>query len=408
MSVTAPMKSPLVIIGNGMAATRLLEELLALAPERYAITVVSAEAAPGYNRVLLSPVLSGEQNEASVVTHDSDWYQRHGIRLITADPAVRIERRRRQVITASGEVLPYHRLVLATGSRPRRLGCEGSELGGIMTFRDLQDTRALIQASREVRAAVVIGGGFLGIEAAEGLRRRGVAVTLVHSGPGLLNRQLDAEASELLARDLTRRGLQLRLNARTSAFLGRREDGRVRTVTLADGETLPADLVVQAIGIRPEIALAEDAGLSCRQGVLTDDTLQTFDPAVYAVGECVEHRHRTFGLVAPLYEQARVCAAHLAEMGHRRYAWRDTATRLKVSGVSLFSAGERDGDATLCWRDPVAGHYRRLWLNGSRLAGVVLYGDTSAGAWYSERIGDDISPWREQLLFAERLPEVAA
>ena len=315
MSVDRPH---LVVVGNGMAATRLLEELLALAPQRYQITVFSAEQAPGYNRVLLSPVLGGEQDETSIVTHDRDWYRERGIQLITGDPVCTIDRRQRRVTSRSGLCVPYHRLLLATGSVPRRLSCAGAEAQGITTFRDLRDTRALIQASARSRAAVVIGGGFLGIEAAEALLRRGVAVTLLHSGEWLLNRQLDRDAGALLRDTLQRRGLQVCLSARTAAFEQDRR-GQVRAVRLEDGRRLPADLVVQAIGITPDVRLALAAGLRCEQGVLTDDTLQTYDPAIYAIGECVQHRHRTFGLVAPLYEQARVCAAHLAEQGHRRY-----------------------------------------------------------------------------------------
>ncbi|MBZ2187785.1 FAD-dependent oxidoreductase [Alcanivorax sp. JB21] len=397
----------LIIIGNGMAATRLLEECLSLASSAWRITVISAEAEPGYNRVLLSPVLGGEQNEASVITHDAEWYRSRGITLISGDAVVEIDRRRRVVRTASGREEVYQRLVLATGSQPRRIDCAGAELAGITTFRDLHDTRQLIDASRSVREAVVIGGGFLGIEAAEGLRRRGVSVTLLHSGRSLLNRQLDPEAGALLQKDLAKRGLHIVLQARTAAFLGNGR-GQVRAVALEDGRKIAADLVVLAIGIIPDIRLARSAGLACRQGVLTDDTLQTYDPAIYAVGECVEHRHRTFGLVAPLYEQARVCAAHLMETGHRRYVYRDSPTRLKVSGVSVFAAGVQQGDSSLVWRDPVAGHYRRLWLEGNRLTGTVLYGETSGGAWYEKHLGKDITRWRNQLLFADRLPVSAA
>ena len=403
-----PQPAPhLIVIGNGMAATRLLEECLALAPTPWRITVISAEAEPGYNRVLLSPVLGGEQSEASVVTHDAEWYRSRDINLVCGDAVVAIDRRRRIVRTASGREEIYQRLVLATGSQPRRIDCAGAGLAGITTFRDLYDTRQLIEASRSARAAVVIGGGFLGIEAAEGLRRRGISVTLVHSGLSLLNRQLDPEAGALLQKDLEKRGLNIVLQGRTQAFLGDRR-GQVRAVQLEDGRQITADLVVQAIGIVPDIRLARDAGLACRQGVLTDDTLQTYDPAIYAVGECVEHRHRTFGLVAPLYEQARVCAAHLMEVGHRRYIYRDSPTRLKVSGVSVFAAGEQQGDTSLVWRDPVSGHYRRLWLEGNRLTGAVLYGETSGGAWYEKQLGKDISRWRDQLLFADRLPASAA
>ena len=400
-------KPHLVVVGNGMAGTRLLEELLTLAPSRYRITVFSAEQAPGYNRVLLSPVLGGERDEPSIITHDAEWYAARGIQLVLGDPVVSIERRQKYVVSRSGKRVPYHRLVLATGAQPRRLSCAGADASGIATFRDLRDTRDLIRASECSRNAVVIGGGFLGIEAAEGLHRRGVNVTLIHSGKWLLNRQLDAEAGALLRDDLLRRGLHVRLSARTASFDSDHR-GRVRAVRLKDGTRLPADLVVQAIGIEPDTTLARAAGLHCEQGILTDDTLQTFDPAIYAVGECVQHRRRTFGLVAPLYEQAKVCAAHLAEQGHRRYHHQDSAARLKVSGVAMFSAGNIQGPSDLYWHDSQAGFYRRLWLDGTRLSGVVLYGDTSGASWYEQQLGRDISAWRDTLLFADRLPEQAA
>lgn len=399
-------RKKLVVIGNGMAACRLLDELTRLAPDLYQITVFSAEAHPGYNRVLLSPVLSGENDVEGITTHPLKWYRERRIRLLLDNPIREIDRSRRRVRSNTGEWCDYDRLVIATGARPRRLNVAGADAGRILTFRDLRDTARLVAEAERGGPAVVIGGGFLGIEAAEGLRRRGMDVTLVHSAGHLLNRQLDAEAGALLERDLSRRGLVFAMNGRTAAF---EQDscGDVCQVNLDDGRKLPANLVVQAIGIEPDLQLARASGLATGRAIRVDDTMQTYDPAIYAVGECVEHRSRTFGLVAPLYEQAAVCATHLAEYGHRRYRFQDTPTRLKVSGISVYSAGEFEnafGGSVLVLRDPVGGAYRRLVLRNSRIVGIVLYGDTRDAAFYERLMlqQTDVSTMRDLLLFGER------
>ncbi|MCK0155399.1 FAD-dependent oxidoreductase [Alcanivorax sp. S6407] len=401
----------LVVIGNGMAAIRLLEEVTRLAPDLYQITVVGEEPFAGYNRVMLSPLLGGGTDEVTITTHPHQWYRDRNIRLITGSPVVAIRRHRRQVVTAAGHKLDYDRLVLATGAAPRKLPVEGVELQGVMSFRDLYDVRKLL--SLPAARVVVVGGGFLGLEAADALVKQGHDVTLVHSRGHLLNQQLDEAAGKRLQHDLEARGVKFVMQARTQSIEGCDEDGngqsRVAAVHLADGQRLPADYVIQAVGIVPRTELAFQAGLSVNQGVRVDDTLQTFDPAIYAIGECVEHRNRTFGLVAPLYEQAAVCASHLAELGHRRYLFADSATRLKISGIDLVSLGDFQGEGeTLQLSLP--GSYRRLQIVDNRIIGMVLYGDVADASYYENlwRERSDISSLRQVLLLGEAFCKAAA
>lgn len=408
--MTRTDKHRLVVVGNGMAGMRTVEELLALAPDLYAITVFGAEPHGNYNRILLSPVLAGEKTVDDIMLHPREWYARHGITLLAGDPVVAIDRARRLVRSQSGSEVRYDRLLLATGSRPFIVPVPGHQLDGVIAFRDIQDVETMLAAARAHRHAVVIGGGLLGLEAANGLLRQGMDVTVLHLGDALMDRQLDANAAALLKRTLERRGLRILLGANTSEILG---DERVTGVRLADGARIPADLVVMAAGVRPNAELARAAGLHCERAIVVDDTLQTYDPRIYAVGECVQHRQATFGLVAPIWDQARVCAAHLAGAGHRRYVQQATATRLKVSGVELYSAGDIVGgedSEDLVLRDPRRGVYKRLVLQQGRLAGAVLYGDVQDGPWYFELIqnGTPIGAMRSRLLFGKAQCEAVA
>jgi len=404
------MKPSLVVVGNGMAGMRTVEELLALDAGLYDITVFGAEPRVNYNRILLSPVLAGEKTADEIVLHPRSWYEDNGITLHAGDPVVAIDRKRRIVRSQSGLEVRYDRLLLATGSQPFIVPVPGAGLPGVVGFRDLDDVDTMLAAARLGGHAVVIGGGLLGLEAANGLLKRGMAVTVVHLTGSLLNQQLDGDASLLLKAALEVRGLRILLGVQTAAILGA---GRVEGIRFADGLELAADLIVMAAGVRPNVALARACGLHVERAIVVDDTLQSFDPRVYAVGECVQHRKATFGLVAPIWDQARVCAAHLAGLGHRRYVQQATATRLKVTGIDLYSAGDIVGAAgteDLVLRDRRAGVYKRLVLQGARLTGAVLYGDVADGPWYFDLIarGADVSALRERLLFGPALCEAQA
>ncbi len=400
----AAAKRRLVVVGNGMAGMRVVEELSELAPDTYEITVFGAEPHGNYNRILLSPVLAGEKKFEEIMLHGLDWYRDHGVTLHAGDPVVGIDRRRRVVTSQAGVEAPYDRLLLATGSKPFIPPVVGGELPGVIAFRDLNDVETMLAAAGEFRNAVVIGGGLLGLEAANGLLRQGMAVTVVHLHDTLMERQLDSVAAGLLRASLEQRGLRFYMPAKTATIIG---TTRVTGVQLEDGSLLAADLVVVAAGIRPRIDLAQAAGLRCDRGILVDDTLQTFDPSVYAVGECVQHRNSTYGLVAPLWEQASVCARHLAEVGvSPRYGGSQVSTQLKVTGISLFSAGDFRGNArseSIVFKDLKRGIYKRLVLEDNKVRGAVLYGDTQDGPWYFDLIneGRDIGPLRDQLLFGE-------
>ena len=397
------MKQKLVLIGNGMAGVRTLEELLKLAPDAYAITVFGAEPYGNYNRILLSPLLAGEKTLSHIMLNDDEWYAAHGITLHKGKPAVRIDRLGRQVLAEDGTVADYDRLLLATGSNPVVLPVPGADLPGVITFRDIHDVETMVLAAREKRTAVVIGGGLLGLEAANGLLKQGMRVSIVHLLDRLMERQLDAPASALLKRSLETRGLCFEMAAATEAILG---DGQVDGVRLQDGRVLSAELVVMAIGVRPNIGLAKQAGLCCERGILVNDTLQTFDPRIYAVGECVQHRGQTYGLVAPLFDQARVCANHLARLGTSRYEGSVISTKLKVTGIELFSAGDfQGGEGTdeIVFKDDARSVYKKLVVQENKIKGAVLFGDTMDGSWYFQLMRDEtpIADLRENLLFGQ-------
>jgi nitrite reductase (NADH) large subunit len=395
----------LVVVGNGMAGIRTVEELLALAPDMYDITVFGAEPHPNYNRILLSPVLAGEQAFEDIILNSTAWYAENGITLHMNKPVATLDRIGRKVVAEDGTEAVYDRLLLATGSTPFILPVPGHALEGVISYRDIRDTERMITAAKTRRHAVVIGGGLLGLEAANGLRQRGMAVTVVHLGDWLLERQLDDTAGGLLRRALESRGIDFLLGRQTAAII---DDGTgaVAAVRFKDGEEIPAELVVMAVGIRPNTALAESAGLHCERGIVVSDALQTFDPRVYAVGECVSHRGVAYGLVAPLFEQAKVCANHLAQLGIARYQGSVLSTKLKVTGIDLFSAGDfmgGEGSEDIVLSDPAGGVYKKLVIKNDKLAGVCLYGDTADGAWYFKllREGRPISDLRDMLMFGE-------
>ncbi len=399
-------KPKLVLVGNGMAGVRALEELLKLAPELYDITVFGAEPHPNYNRILLSPVLAGEQTIEQIILNPLDWYADNGITLHTGKTVVEIDRIRRVVRTGDGLEAPYDRLLLGTGSLPFILPVPGKDLDGVIAYRDIADTETMIETAKVHKHAVVIGGGLLGLEAANGLMLRGMDVTVVHIMPWLMERQLDDVAGKLLQKSLEDRGLKFLIGAQTAALLGN-DAGRVRAVQFKDGSEIPADLVVMAAGIRPNTALAEKAGLHCNRGIVVSDTLQTItDPRIYALGECAAHRGIAYGLVAPLFEQGKVAANHLAQMGIGRYTGSQTSTKLKVTGIDLFSAGNfmgGEGCEDIVLSDPFSGVYKRLVIQGDKLVGACLYGDTVDGSWYFKllREGRKVHDIRDKLMFGE-------
>ncbi len=403
-------KMKLVMIGNGMAGVRTLEELLKIAPDLYDITVFGAEPHPNYNRILLSPVLAGEQTLHQIVLNPLAWYAEKGITLHLGKAVTRIDRVKRVVHCADGTTAPYDRLLIATGSTPFILPVPGKSLEGVIGYRDIADTEAMIDAATKYKHAVVIGGGLLGLEAANGLMLRGMKVTVVHIAPWLMERQLDDVAGGLLRKSLVDRGLDFLIGAQTESLVGDSADGasgRVKAVRFKDGTEVPADLVVMAAGIRPNTALAESAGLHCQRGIAVTDTLQTVtDARIWAVGECAAHRGIAYGLVAPLFEQAKVCATHLAEFGIGRYLGSQVSTKLKVTGIDLFSAGDfmgGEGCDEIVLSDPQGGVYKKLVIRDDKLVGACLYGDTVDGSWYFKllREGRSVTDIRDRLMFGE-------
>ncbi|HSV69102.1 MAG TPA: nitrite reductase large subunit NirB [Methylibium sp.] len=403
-------KMKLVMVGNGMAGVRTLEELLKIAPDLYDITVFGAEPHPNYNRILLSPVLAGEQTIDEIILNPLSWYAENGVTLHAGKKVVAVDRKKR-LVRAEGQdgsvvEAEYDRLLIATGSNPFILPVPGKDLEGVIAYRDIADTNTMIDAATKYQHAVVIGGGLLGLEAANGLMLRGMQVTVVHIMPWLMERQLDDVAGKLLQKSLEDRGLKFLIGAQTQELIGGK-DGRVMAVKFKDGSEIPADLVVMAAGIRPNTELAEKIGIHCSRGIVVTDTMQTVtDPRVYSVGECAAHRGIAYGLVAPLFEQGKVCATHLAEFGIGRYTGSQTSTKLKVTGIDLFSAGEFMGGQDceeIVMSDPYGGVYKKLVIKGDKLIGACLYGDTVDGSWYFKmlREGRPIGDIRATLLHGE-------
>ena len=399
-------KHKLVMVGNGMAGVKTLEELLKYAPDQYEITVFGAEPHGNYNRILLSPVLAGEMGLPDIMLNDLAWYADNGITLHTGRKVVEIDRVARVVRADDGTEAHYDRLLLATGSKPFILPVPGSTLPGVIAYRDIADTEAMISAASTHRHAAIIGAGLLGLEAANGLALRGMDITVVHLAEWIMERQLDKPAADLLQASLEAKGLKFELGAQT-ASLEAGPDGRVTALKLKNGASVPADLVVMAAGIRPNTELAEATRLYCNRGIVVGDTMQTVtDPRIYAIGECVSHRGTSYGLVAPLFEQAKVCANHLAGFGIGRYEGSVTSTKLKVTGVDVFSAGDftgGEGFDEIVLHDRAGGVYKKIVLKDDKLVGAVMVGDTADGAWYFQllREGKNIAELRDHLMFGQ-------
>ncbi len=397
------MKEKLVLVGNGMAGIRALEELLKIAPDKYDITVFGAEPYCNYNRIMLSPVLAGEKTIDDIILNSQAWYDENNITLHTGKPVVDIDRRGQKVVADDGTTARYDRLLLATGSNPFIIPIPGHDKEGVIGFRDIKDVDTMLDAAKQYKKAVVIGGGLLGLEAANGLVINGMDVTVVHLGDTLMEMQMDEFSGEMLKASLEERGLKFRMNSSTVELTG---NERVEGLKVADGGELEADLVIMAAGIRPNIELAKKVVIHCGRGIVVNDTLQTFDPKIYSVGECVQHRGIAYGLVAPLFEQAKVCANHLAGYGIAIYEGSTTSTKLKVTGIDLFSAGDFHGDEStedVVMKDAARGIYKKVVLRDNRIIGAVMYGDTVDGAWYFQMLRDetDVSDFREHLMFGQ-------
>jgi nitrite reductase (NADH) large subunit len=403
------MSESLVIVGNGMAAARLVDELAKSALGRYAIAVIGDEPRLAYNRVLLSSVLAGETASHDIELRPANWWRDRGVTLKYGCAVGEIDVGRRELKIANEESIVFSRLVLATGSTPLRLNVPGAELAGVNTFRDSRDVDLLLTLAVAKKRVVVVGGGLLGLEAAYGLAKAGAPVTLVHLMDRLMERQLDAPAGALLKSLVEKKGINVLLNASTSRILG---EHRVEGIELTDGRRIEADAVILAAGIRPNIALAREAGIPVNRGVMVDDQLKTGAHDIFALGECAEHRGICYGLVEPAYEQARVLAQHLAGR-NAAYGGSVVATNLKVSGVSVFSAGDfmgSDGSEAIVLNDIRRGTYKKLVIADGRLTGAVLVGDTADALWYLEMIRsrESIARIRKDMMFGRAAAQLSA
>jgi nitrite reductase (NADH) large subunit len=401
---TQALSDPLVIVGNGMAAARLVDELVKTSLGRYAIAVIGEEPRLAYNRVLLSSVLAGEIASPDIELKPANWWRDRGVTLKYGCRATEIDVGRNEVKIAGDESVEFSRLVLATGSTPLRLNVPGSDLAGVHTFRDSRDVDLLLSLAARKKPVVVVGGGLLGLEAAYGLAKAGTPVTLLHLMDRLMERQLDAPAADLLKKLVERKGIKVLLNANTARIHGQ---SQVEGVELADGRRIEADAVVFAAGIRPNTALAKEAGISVNRGVVVDDHLQTSAPNIFALGECAEHRGICYGLVEPAYEQAKVLAGHLASR-ETNYQGSVVATNLKVSGVSVFSAGDfmgSEGSESILLSDVRRGTYKKLVIADGKLTGAVLIGETSDALWYLEMIRNrkPVAAIRKEMMFGRSL-----
>jgi nitrite reductase (NADH) large subunit len=389
-----------LVIGGGMAGVKLVEELVGRGLRRFAVTIVGEEPRPGYNRVLLSALLARDVTEADICLKDADWYRAAGVRLVTGDPVVSVDGGKRFATLGSGEVILFDQCVFATGSQPIRLPLPGAELPGVLAFRDLEDVAAMERAAEAGRRVAIIGGGLLGIEAAYGLAKRGADVTLVHVMDSLMERQLDPRAALVLKRHLVRQGVKVMLSKQTIRILG---GDHVEGLAFADGGILAADMVVFAVGIRPNVALAKAAGLPIGRGIVVDDALAAGLAGFHALGECAEHKGQVYGLVEPAYQQAAVLAQALCG-GAGGYEGTVLSTNLKVSGAPVFSAGDflGGGDAEeIVAEDVRAGLYKKVVIRDGKLVGVVLVGEADDALWYLDliRSGRDIGAMRPDLMF---------
>ena len=395
----------LILIGNGMAGVKTLEELLKVTDEEFDITVFGSEPYGNYNRIMLSTVLADETNIDEIMINDIAWYKANNIRLHTSQTITAIDKLNKLVFDADGKSFKYDKLLIATGSKPFFLPIEGNDLEGVISFRDIADVKKMVDASKHYKNAVVIGGGLLGLEAANGLIKQGMNVTVVHLLEDLMNMQLDSKASQMLLLSLKQKGMQFKLKAQTQRLITG-NSGRVEKIEFSDGSTIDTDLVVMAVGIRPNIELAQKSGIDCERGIVVNDAMQAFESSIYAVGECTQHRGRCYGLVAPLFEQAKVCARQIAKNGGELYEGSVTSTKLKVTDIDLFSAGNFNGTENsedVVFEDAARGVYKKIVIENDVIIGSVLYGDTVDSSWYFQLMKDEsnIVDVRNRLMFGQ-------
>ncbi|MBL4775483.1 MAG: NAD(P)/FAD-dependent oxidoreductase, partial [Mariprofundus sp.] len=396
-------KKKLVMIGNGMAGVRAIEEILKAHPDMFDITIFGAEKYPNYNRIMLSPVLAGDTTIEDIILNDEQWYVDNGITLHMGKKITEIQRGYKKVIAEDGTEAEYDKLIIATGSNPFIIPIPGHDKEGVIAFRDIDDCDTMFEAAKTYKKAAVIGGGLLGLEAAKGLLNLGMQATVIHDQAWLMNMQLDSTAGEMLRSDLEGQGMEFKVSTLTTEITG---EDRVTGLTFKGGSTLDCDLLVMAVGIRPNMALAKDCGLFCQSGIVVNDYMQTItDPSVYSVGECAEHRGIAYGLVAPLFEQAKVLAYQITGQGLRTYAGSVVSTKLKIAGVDVFSAGEfmqEEDDDVIELLDRQGGVYKKIVLEDDKIKGVVMFGDTVDGTALFQMLQDekDVSEMRSTLLFS--------
>ena len=396
-------KKKLVMIGNGMAGMRAIEEILKANPDMFDITIFGAEKYPNYNRIMLSPVLAGDTTIEDIILNEEQWYADNNITLHLGKRINEIQRGYKKVIAEDGLEAEYDNLIIATGSNPFIIPIPGHDKEGVMAFRDIEDCDAMVEASKKYKKAAVIGGGLLGLEAAKGLLHLGMEATVIHDQATLMNMQLDSVAGEMLKADLEKQGMKFKVSTLTTEVVGEK---RVTGLNFKDGSSIDCDLLIMAVGIRPNMALAKECGLFCNRGIIVNDYMQTVtDPAVYTVGECAEHRGIAYGLVAPLFEQAKTLAHMITGQGLKSYEGSVVSTKLKVSGVDVFSAGDfmgTPGADIIELMDKVGGVYKKIVLENDRIKGVVMFGDTADGPTFFQWMQDakDVSELRSTLLFS--------
>ncbi|AGC89814.1 MULTISPECIES: nitrite reductase large subunit NirB [Staphylococcus] len=373
-------KNKLVMIGNGMAGLRTIEEILDRDPQRFEITIIGKEAYPNYNRIMLSNILQNKMTVEETIMNSYDWYAEHDIKLVNNDPVTILDREKKTVLTESGQSFEYDQCIIATGSKAFVLPIPGSDLPSVIGWRTIDDTKRMMEIAQTKHKAIVIGGGLLGLECARGLLDQGMEVTVVHLAEWLMEMQLDRKAGQMLKNDLEQQGMRFELQANTQEILGHED---VESVRLADGRVLEADLVVMAVGIRPYTEVAKAAGLDVNRGIIVNEFMQTNDPNIFAVGECAECEGKVYGLVAPLYEQGIVLADYLTNKETNGYHGSTTFTSLKVSGCDLYSAGiieETDDIHGIEIFNSIDNNYKKVFLKDGEVVGAVLYGNTDDGS----------------------------